>query len=319
MNRRDFLMASVATSLLAGCNPAAKIEQQAKVSKLGVQLFSLPKMLDKDFAGSMEMLARLGYQEIETFGPYTFSDPKQIENWKKVTPSLGFSGSGFFGHTLGEVQTIMKANGLSVPSMHTDIYTLQNAMGPLAEAAHGLGATYVTLPAIPAEFRKNLDDYRRSAELFNTIGADALKHGVRFGYHNHGYGLKAVDGKVPLDVLLSATDPASVFLEMDVFWTVAGGADPVERLSRFKGRYRMLHLKNMKSIQHFSGDGGGPDQWIPLFPYMTTLGEGAIDIKAIVAAAKANGAEHYFVEQDNADNAEQVLGKSADFWNALGK
>jgi sugar phosphate isomerase/epimerase len=316
LNRRAFLAASLATAAVA-CTP----QQAPKAAgpKRGVGLFSLPKMLEEDFAGAIAMLAKLGYKEIETFGPYEFSDPEQIANWAKVVPSLGFSGSGFFGKTLSEVQAILKGEGMAVPSMHTDIHTLQSRMGPLAEAAKALGATYVTLPAIPDEFRKDLDGYKRTADLFNSIGDSAVKHGVKFAYHNHGYGLKPMaDGTVPLDVLLAATDPAKVLLEMDVFWTVAGGADPVAYIKKHSGRYRMFHLKDMKTIRTFTGDGGGPDQWIPLFDSMTSLGQGAIDIKAIIEAAKANGGEHYFVEQDRAADPKAQLGASSRYLEGLG-
>ncbi|MEY2926184.1 MAG: hypothetical protein RL367_661 [Pseudomonadota bacterium] len=315
LNRRSFLAASLAAAAVA-CAP-----QTAKpvAPKRGVQLFSLPKMLERDFAGAIAMLAKLGYKEIEPFGPYDFSDPQQIASWAQVVPSLGFSGSGFFGRTLAEVQAIMQGNGMTVPSMHTDIHTLQSRMGPLAEAAKALGATYVTLPAIPGEFRKDLDGYRRTADLFNSIGENAVKNGVKFGYHNHGYGLKPVAGGiVPLDLLLARTDPANVLLEMDIFWTVAGGADPVSYLKRYSGRYRMLHLKDMKTIRTFTGDGGSPDQWIPLFASMTHLGDGNLDLKAIITTAQAHGAEHFFVEQDRAADPVTALGASARYLETLG-
>jgi sugar phosphate isomerase/epimerase len=305
LNRRSFLAASLATAA-AACTPKSA---PAAAPKRGVGLFSLPKMLEQDFSAAIALLARLGFTEVEPFGPYPFSDPVQIANWAKVTPTLGFSGSGFFGKSLAEVQAILRGNGMAVPSLHTDIHTLQSRMGPLAEAAKALGASYVTLPAIPAEFRADLDGYRRTAELFNTIGESAANNGVKFAYHNHGYGLKPLaDGTVPLDLLLASTDPAKVLLEMDVFWTVAGGADPVAYIRKHSGRYRMFHLKDMKTIQTFTGDGGSADQWIPLFASMTTLGSGAIDIKAIVEAARTNGAEHFFAE----------LGASARYLAGLG-
>lgn len=310
MNRRHFLANA---GVLAGLLGAAPSLAHGKGKQFGIQLFSIPKLLEQDYAKAIAFLAKLGYREIETYGPYTFSDPKQIENWKRITPSLGFSGSGFFGKTLQEARSILRANGMSVPSMHTDLLTLQNHMGPLAEAAHQLGATYVTLPSLPEQHRKTLDDFKRSADLFNAVGADASKHGVRFAYHNHGYGLKPTDGQRPLDILLSGTNPAHVFFELDVYWTVAGGGDPVDYLNRYKGRYRMLHLKDMKQIHRFDGDGGTPDQWIKLFPYMTYLGDGAIDLKGILAAAERTGVEHYFVEQDTVKDPETALRESANY------
>ena len=84
---------------------------------MGVGLFSLPKMLELAFAGAIAMLAKLGFKEVETFGPYEFSDPQQIANWAKVVPSLGFAGSGFFGKTLAEVKAIMEKFGTSRNAM----------------------------------------------------------------------------------------------------------------------------------------------------------------------------------------------------------
>jgi sugar phosphate isomerase/epimerase len=270
-------------------------------------------MLEANFAEAIGFLAKLGYHELEVFGPYTFSDPAQIARRKALAPALGFSGSGFFGHSVEQARAIFKQHGMSVPSMHSDMDTLRDRMGLQAEAAHKLGATYVTLPAVPAEMRETLDDYKRTADVLNKIGADATRHGVKLAYHNHGYGIKPIDGQVPLELLLNSTDPAHVFLELDIFWTIAGGGDPVDYLTRYKGRYKMLHLKDMKEIRRFEGDGGGPDQWIKLFPYMTSLGNGAMDLPAILATARATGVEHYFVEQDTVANPHVALRESADY------
>jgi sugar phosphate isomerase/epimerase len=318
MNRRNFL-ASAGMASMIGCalavRPSLALETERR---FGIQLWSVAKMLSADFEGTIAMLAGLGYSELETYGPYTFSDPRQIENWKTITPSLGFSGSGFFGQPIDRVKAIFAGHGLRVPSMHTDLFTLQTRMGELAEAAHALGATYVTLPSLPADQRKTFDDYKRAADTFNKVGEDATRHGVRFAYHNHGYGLSPVDGKVPLDTLLDATDPAHVFFEMDTYWTTAGGADPKAYLARYKGRYRMMHLKDMKGNHRFAGDGGGSSDWIQMFPYLTYLGDGSLDMAGIIKAAQDAGVEHFFVEQDRADDLMVAITGSANYMKKLG-
>jgi len=283
------------------------------VPRLGLQLFSIPKMLEKDFRGAIAFVAGLGYTEVELYGPYPFSAPEEIATWRSITPQLGFSGSGFFGLSAPEVHAVLGEHRISAPSLHTDLLTLQTRMGQLAEAAHVLGATYVTLPAIPAQKRKTLDDYKHMADAFNAIGADARSHGLRFGYHNHGYGLHEMQGQVPLKLILKNTDPALVFFEMDIYWTTAGGANPVELLKDYPTRYKMLHMKDMKELHHFKGDGGDPSQWIELFPYMTSVGDGVIDIKGIVAQAHRIGIEHFFVEQDMVADPQVALKRSADF------
>jgi len=287
------------------------------LSKIGIQFFSLPKLLDKDLAGALSMLSAIGYKEVELYGPYTFSNPSAIERWNSVTPSLGFKGSGFFGHTAKEMKKMLNDNGFSVPSIHTDLDTLQTNMGKLGEAAEVLGNTYVVLPAIPEEKRKSLDDYKSIAESFNKIGESAKKAGIKFAYHNHGYGLKEMDGQIPLELIFAQTDPSLVFFEMDLFWTTAGGADPIALLEKHKNRYHLMHVKDMIKKMHFSGDGGDPKQWIELFPYMTTAGDGIIDLKSIIMKAKENGVKHFIVEQDMVNEPEKALKKSFDYLSSI--
>lgn len=310
MDRRNFLASAGALAALGAASPALAAP---KGRAFGIQLWTVAKMLSQDFEKTIAMLAGLGYRELEMYGPYDFSDDRGKASWAAVTPSLGFSGSGFFGHTAAQVKTIMQRHGLTVSSLHTDIFTLRDGMGRLAEAAHVLGSTYVTLPSLPADMRRTFDDYKRAAEVFNKIGQDAARHGVRFGYHNHGYGLKPVDGQIPLRTMLDATDPKTVFLELDVYWNFAGGGDPKEYLTRYKGRYKMVHLKDMKGIHHFKGDGGSSTEWIELFQYLTYLGDGDLDMKGIIKSAVANGVEHFFVEQDRADDLMVAIKGSADF------
>jgi sugar phosphate isomerase/epimerase len=289
----------------------------ALLDKIGIQFFSLPKMLEKDFRGSLAMLSKMGYREVELYGPYPFSTPSAWERWNAVTPALGFTGSGYFNHEAREVKTMLSDNGLSAPSIHTDLDTLENDLNKLGDAAQILGNTYVVLPAIPEEKRKTLDDYRKMADAFNKIGEGAKKAGIKFAYHNHGYGLKEMDGQIPLSLIWEGTDPSLVFFEMDLFWTTAGGADPVALLEKYRGRYHLVHVKDMSRKVHFSGDGGNANQWIELFPYMTTAGNGVLDLKTILTKAKATGVKHFIVEQDMVADPEIALKKSFDYLASL--
>ncbi len=313
MKRREYLghLSVMATSVLLPLS--FKLDYMKQKDNLGIQLFSLPKLLEDDFRGALELLAKMGYTELELFGPYLFSAEEAKESWSAITPMLGFSGSGYFGHTQDEVLDILQEFDFQVPSMHTDLASLRTKMPELGEAARTLGCTYVTLPAIPPEERGTLDDYRRIAEEFNNIGAAANKEGIKFGYHNHGYGLQEIDGVIPLNLIIENTDSDKVHLEMDIYWTTAGGADPVAYLDAFPGRYHLMHLKDMKKKVRFAGDGGDPAQWIELFPYMTTAGDGVLDIPSIITKAKSSGVRHFFVEQDMVAAPEIALKRSFDY------
>jgi len=319
LKRRDFLKNSGAlfasSLLLKELHAQSFFKSNAHLDKIGLQLFSIPKLLEKDFAGTMTMLAQIGYKEIEFYGPYPFSTQEAKDRWNGITPSLGFSGSGYFGLKVEEVKKVLDYNGLTSSSMHTDLSTLSKGMDEMAEAAHILGQTYIILPSY--ETQPNLDAYKRLAEQFNQIGAHAQKLGLRFAFHNHGNGLKEMEGKIPLDLILEQTDPKLVFLQMDIYWTTAGGIDPVAYLDKYAGRYRLIHIKDMIKEVRFSGDGGDPKQWIELFPYMTDAGSGVLDLKKIISHAKKSGVEHFILERDMVPDPDVALVKSYKYLSQL--
>lgn len=317
MNRRHFLQSSAVLGIGSMLPRQMFATPPALLKAIGIQLFSLPKVLEKDFRQGIAMLAGMGYREIEMYGPFPFSTQKAKDSWAAVTPALGFSGSGYFGLDVKTVASILKEHKMTAPAIHTDLETLEQNMGKLAEAAHELGHKYAGIAAIPPEMRTNLDGYKKTAELFNKIGAAAKKEGLKFSYHNHGYGLHEMEGQRPLDLLLANTDPSLVFLEMDIYWMTAGGGDPVGYLQQYKNRYHLMHIKDMSKQARFSGDGGDPSQWIELFPFMTTAGKGVLDLPVILNAAKKSGVKHFFVEQDMVAEPEVALKKSIDFLKSV--
>lgn len=317
MRRRQFINQLSFAAAAAAVNIHPAKANASTIARPGVQLWSLPKLLEANFNATIEKLATMGYREVEMYGPYPFSTDVAKKQFDSIVPSIGFSGSGFFGRNANEVKKILSANGMTVPSIHIDLDTLHHNMEGVAKAASVLEFKYLCLPAAPPEKRKTIDDYKRLAEEFNMIGASAKKYGLKFGYHNHGYGLKPLNGEVPLHVLLAHTDPSLVFLEMDIYWTVAGGADPVSLLRTYPDRYHLMHVKDMKQRTTFSGDGGDPAQWIELFPYMTTAGNGVLDIRTIAQQAIRSGVRHFFVEQDAAADPAVELKASVDYLKGI--
>ncbi len=87
-------------------------------------------------------------------------------------------------------------------------------------------------------------------------------------------------------MLLAETDPRYVKLQMDVYWLVDAGQDPLAYLARHRGRYSSLHLKDR------TADGR-----------MTDVGAGAIDWSRVISAARDAGARHFFVEHDDPADA----------------
>lgn len=268
------------------------------MTNIGLQVWSIARYLEKDFAGSLKQLADIGYTELELYGPYPFSSQHDKDTWAKGNSVLGFTQSGYFNHSIQAFKALLTEYNLRTPAMHVGLDTLRSKLGETAEAAHVLGQEYVGIAYLPEENRRTLDDWKRAADEFNHIGRQAKALGIKFYYHNHGYGLKPVNGQVPLEIILKNSDPSLVFLEMDIFWTTAGDADAISLLDRYPGRYKLMHVKDMRSRAKFSGDGGSPAQWVELFPQIADPGKGILDIKRIVEHARKSGVQHFIVEND---------------------
>jgi sugar phosphate isomerase/epimerase len=307
MKRRTFIKSAAVAA--ASLNSPAWAEAVKKPG-FGVQLFTIPSLVDTDMKGALRLLAGIGYKEVEFFGPYPFSDPETIERWKQLAGMLGLKRNAFYGYTVQETAGILKEAGLKCNSIHLDLPTFRRQMDSFLKAVGPLGIRYAALPALWEDERKTLDDYKRRAEEFNAIGKRMKKEGITFVYHNHGFEHAEKEGEIPMIFLLNNTDKAYVQFELDIFWMKVAGADPIEFLNAYPGRFKLMHLKDAAVEVRFAGDGGSPDQWMPLFPKMADPGDGVFPIPAILAAARKSGVEHFFLERDLAPDPESTLRNS---------
>src|SRR5690606_31904073 len=311
-SRRHFLKQSLAAfSGLALAQSASAQWLRKRSTKVGIQLFTIPSLVSADFKGTMKKLSDLGYREIEFFGPYDFSAEETQAGWKQIAGMLGIKQNAFYGHSVPEVKAILKDNGLTTPSVHLDLLTMRTNIEAAAEALASLGTRYVAIPAIANPDDRS--DYDRLADEFNRFGEAFAKHGVTFLYHNHGYEHIEKEGKTLMDTLLTQTDSKNVKFELDIFWMTAAGADPVAYLNKYPGRFKLMHIKDASEPVRFSGDGGDPSQWMPLFPKMADPGKGVFDLPAIIAAAKKSGVDHFYLERDVTPQPEVTLKDSVTY------
>jgi sugar phosphate isomerase/epimerase len=314
--RRRFLQTSAAS--MAGLFFSNPAEAAKKKRTLGVQLFTMPKMVSNDLRGTLQLISKTGYKEVEFFGPYDFSAQETIDAWKPAAERLGISRNAFYGQSITDVKFMLDDLELRAPSAHLDLITLRKNLQVAMKAFQQLGVKYVVIPTLPQQIEKRtLSDYENLALEFNELGQKMMDYGIRLGYHNHGYEHVVLDGKVPMEVLLSNTDARWVAFEMDIFWLTAAGADPIDFLQRHPKRFKMMHVKNASEPVRFSGDGSTPDQWISLFPKMSDPYEGVFDIKGILREGSIAGVEHFYLEHDFAKDVPTTLQKSFEFLNKL--
>ena len=256
MDRRTFvgtLGAAAASSLLPGDLLAAD-----KVNKVGLQLYTVRSLMQQSVERTLATVAGIGYKEVEF--------------------------AGYFNRPPRSVRQLLKRNGLSSPSAHVGIDTVRGPWNRTLNDASEVGHKWLLVAWLAEADRNSVDAVKRTADLFNRAGEDAKRYDLKFAYHNHDFEFKEVGGKRILDLLLENTDPKLVDFEMDLYWVVKGGADPLDYFRRYPGRFPMVHVKDA---------GPAPDRT------MTEVGKGTIDFPSIFAQRKLAGLKHYFVEHDN--------------------
>ena len=251
MNRRLFLnrfaLAAAGGLRLSNADPAAAAGKR-RLSRIGMQLYTVRRELERDFGGTLAKVAALGYREVEF--------------------------AGYFGHRPAEVRSLLARQRLSAPAAHVQLSELRGDLRPMLDAAHVIGHRYLLVAWLPPEERRSLDDYRRLADLFNEAGARMRREGLRFAYHNHDFEFAPTEGRVPYDLLLERTDARAVKLEMDLYWAVKGGASPVEYFGRQPGRFHLLHVKDMDSTprRYFADVGRGVIDFRNIFAHAGRAG-----------------------------------------------
>lgn len=265
INRRSFLSTATQSVIGAGVITALnRIEGKAaatKLSSIGVQLYTVRGEMAKDFEGSLQKIAAIGYKEVEFAGYYNKS-PK-------------------------DVRAILDRYGLTAPATHAPLADVQTKLDKAIEAAKIIGHQFLICPYLEDKDRRTLDDYKRHAETFNRAGEACSKAGIQFGYHNHDFEFEAKDGqkgeKLPYDLLLAETDKNLVKMELDLYWIAKANQSPLAYMEKHQDRFVLFHVKEMDNT---------PKRGI------TEVGRGVIDFKTIFAKAPAGAIKHYFVEQD---------------------
>jgi len=252
--RREFLGASVALASwwLAGARAALA----AHVAPIGVQLYTVRGLLERDFDGTLGRLAAIGFREVEF--------------------------AGYHGRTPQGIRDALARTGLTAPSAHVPLDLVRDNLPRVLDGARLMGHRHVVVAWLP-EPQRTADGYRAVADLLNRAGQQAAGAGFRLAYHNHAFEFDRLGDQMPYDLLLERCDPRYVDFEMDLYWIIKGGQDPLAYFARWPGRFPLVHVK----------DSSGPPEH-----RMMDVGAGRIPWTRIFTHRQQAGIRHYFVEHD---------------------
>ncbi len=230
---KSFLLLSLAAFIMASflsCN-------HAKPKKyIGLQLYSLRDSIVKDVPGTIEKVSKMGYSFVE---------------------AAGYRDGKFYGMEPTEFKNLCEKNGLKFLGSHAgrdlpDSANFEETMSwwdQCIEAHKAAGVKWIVQPWMGASGYESLDGLKKYCNYFNMIGEKCNEKGILFGYHNHDKEFSTlIDGMTVYDFMLQNTDPAKVMFQIDLYWCVVGGKNPVDYFANYPGRFYLWHIKDEAEV-----------------------------------------------------------------------
>ncbi len=235
---------------------------------VGLQLYSLrAEFTAKGVPPTLKQVKGYGFQIVETAGTYNM-------------PAEKFKG-------------LLDEAGLKPVSGHFPFEKYRDDVEGVAKDAKALGLEYAGCAWIPHKDSFDEAEARAAIAVFNKAGEALKKHGIKFFYHIHGYEFhKHGDGTL-MDLLMKETKPEFVAFEMDVYWVVHPGQDPVKLLNQYGNRWQLMHIKDKR--KGVTGDLTGKSD----VKNDVTVGTGQMNWPAILKAAQKAGVKYYFIEDES--------------------
>lgn len=285
-NRRQFLEEAAALTiggaLLSNAGWANSLFPKKALPAPGIQLFTLFNEMDQDTVGALQKVAAAGYKNIESaFSKQQGFYGKKPKEFKALLHDMGMEWRSH--HVIGRPfkmpPNTKLPNGpdgkpITIPVMKNLEDNSQEFVDQIAEA----GVPYLVCANINISTG---DEIKKSAEVLQRAGEQAKKAGVQLAYHNHATEFDATDGIVSYDYFTSQISADILKMELDLGWVFKAGRNPVEIFKKNKGRFPLLHVKDMTAA----------DEIVP-------FGEGAYDFKETFKNIDIAGVEYFFLEQD---------------------
>lgn len=267
------LLAAFLFSCVALSFTATRVET-GFTGPVGLQLYSLRDQFKQNVGATLDQVSALGIRNVELAGTYGLAPQK--------------------------FKAELDARQLKAISAHFSYEQFRDHVDDVAREAKVLGLEYAGCAWIPHKAPFDEKTCREAAAVFNRAGEALAKHGIKFFYHTHGYEfLPHRDGTL-FDLLMAETKPEYVRIEMDVYWIVHPGHDPVKLLEKYGRRFELMHVKDMKpgTPRGFTGYSDVTNNVV--------VGQGIVDWPAVFRAARKAGLKWYFIEDESPTSPTQI-------------
>ena len=245
---------------------------------VGLQLYSLREQFAKDVPGTLDKVRDFGFKHIELHSTY--------------------------GLTPEKFKAELDARKFRVVAAHFPFKRFRDDLENVIKETKIFGAEYAGCAWIDHQQPFDEKTCREAIAVFNRAGEVLAKAGIKYFYyfyHTHGYEFQPHGTGTLFDLMMTDTDPKHVNFEMDVFWIVHAGQDPVKLFEKYPHRWPLTHLKGMKASTPTGLLTGHSD-----VANNVPLGTGKIDYAPVLKAAAKAGVKQHFIEDESPEVEQQI-------------
>lgn len=179
--------------------------------------------------------------------------------------------------------------------------TLTNSYEKIVNDCRVLNCNFIRIGMLPFNVIGNKDKILEFITRAEAMAEKLALDGIELYYHTHHIEFQKYDGEFLLDMIKNNT--SKLGFELDVHWIQRAGVNPVEFIKEYEGRVSLLHLKDYRigSLEIKEDDFKDISKFFEKFTNLiefAEVGEGNLDMKAIIEAGLVSGAHYFLIEQD---------------------
>lgn len=235
MKKEVFSKTVVFITLVVLSSAFSSCEKPSEPKNIGLQLYSLRDAMREDVPGTVARVGEMGYTFVE---------------------AAGYRDGLFYGMEPEEFKKLCESNGLLFLGSHTGRDLPEEGQwdetmewwDKCIDAHVAAGVKWIVQPWMGRVGYESLEGLKKYCDYWNIIGEKCNAKGIRFGYHNHDKEFSELEGQIIYDFMLENMDPDKVMFQLDLYWCVVGGKNPVDYFNKYPGRFEVWHIKDKAEV-----------------------------------------------------------------------
>ncbi len=293
MNRRQLIRCASQLGIGLPLSRMLYLNGYQKLEKVGLQLSTITAMLAEDFPGTLQIVAEIGYDQVEFSALGLLGrDPMEVKDLL-ATHSLEAPVGRVSFDVPNDFMSMPRDEQIKIFGSQGSLESLKSRIERSIKTCQVLQQDLLIIPAIMPHAFSSREQVKDTIKMLQEMAVRCQDQGITLGYHNHNWEFDEIDGMIPYLLMLESLDPRKFTFQLDTYWVRKANHSMDDLLKKYAGRFITCHLKDMDAEGDFED-----------------VGYGEIDFSHFLREAIDQGARYFFVERDTSPDPMLTIQKS---------